>query len=136
MIWICFFFSVFYSFPELVDRFDVFFLMDFFFVFGIFFLLFSWGTMLRAFKEKKKGNIGRRKKLYLIDQFSFSLSLFMYSDFFFFSFFFCMFYLHKRRVLCTISLSRSLLCACCISLFLCVCIVLPDEMTKKGNDNA
>jgi hypothetical protein len=65
----------------------------------------------------------------------------MYSDFFFlFIFSFCMFYLHKRRVFCTVGLSRSLLCACCISLFLyiyiCVCIVLCDEMTKEGNDNA
>ena len=67
----------------------------------------------------------------------------------FVSFLFCMFYLHKRKhthtvqFFCIISLSRSLLCACCNSLFLlsfsffffvcmCVCMsALFDEMKWK-----
>ncbi len=81
------------------------------------------------------------KKIRFIDQcIAIILSLF-----FFLSFFLYVLFAQKTvQFFCTISLSRSLLCACCISLFfcfacVCVCIVLWDEMTiwqKQKYDNA
>jgi hypothetical protein len=90
-----------------------------------FFLLFCWGTILRAFKQKKK-EVQGEKNLFLIDHVKVSINFYslcrsVCTAIFFLFRFFCMFYLHKRRVFCTVGLSRSLLCACCISLFLCVC---------------
>ena len=84
--------------------------------------------MLRAFEESKQ----RQNQGELLEpNTSLSVILHVQRFFFFFSVFFFLlvaFYLHKRRVFCTIGLSRSLLCACCISLFgyinisLCVCV--------------
>jgi hypothetical protein len=126
MIWICsFFFSI--LFPELFPH------VFFSFVFGIVFFFVSCFVEAQCFehlkKKKKIRNTGIKQNTQSdrfcksINQFSFFLSHSLCTAIFFsfFGFFFCMFYLHKRRVFCTNGLSRSFLCACCISLFLCMC---------------
>lgn len=117
---------------RLGDDMDLFFFLLFFvlffsgtcrsicFLFFVFFGIFSSCFVgAECFKHLKK----ERKQKRITQTNRSCRSIFMYSDVSFF-FLFCMFYLHKRRVFCTIGLSRLWLCACCIWLFLCVLVCI------------
>jgi hypothetical protein len=124
-------FFLFYSFPELVDRF-VFFPHGFFFCvfFEIFFLVFCWGTMPRVFREKKK-----KKKKILFDRSIFIFSLSLYVQRCFFSFLYVLF-AQKACLLHHRSFTFMALCVLyfAVSIFVCVCALF-YQMKWQNEDN-